>query len=318
MIFLHTCSTICDNPQLFVLDNTKSIFFNASYQMMYWAVPVFFMITGTLFLPKGKNVKAGVWISKYVKRILLALLFFAIPYAMLKIIITEGFNISILWKAVLDVLSDSGFGHLWYLYVLVGIYLIMPILKRFCDNASDGEMKLVLLTLFILDYCFPLVSHLIDFRIAFPSQLAYPVFYLLVGHWIFENRELIKRKLVGFVIVIIIFVICFLNFKCSVPKLWTQYDSPLIAILAVSIFSMFVSRDWKIRPWLWEMDRLCFAAYLIHPLFIQCTYRLLKITPVDFTIYPMMTLLFSIIFICMAFISAWIMRKIGFLRKNVL
>ena len=148
--------------------------------MMYWAVPVFFMITGMLFLRKEMHVKSSEWLFKYSRRILLALVVFGIPYAALKLVMADGLSISLLDKAILAFLSDTGFGHLWYLYALIGIYLIMPVLKKFVDNASEGEIQLVLCALFVLDFCFPLFSRLSNLKIAFNSQFLYPVFYFLL------------------------------------------------------------------------------------------------------------------------------------------
>ena len=318
IIWLHTCSTLCENQQLFAFDKTQSLFFSVSYQMMYWAVPVFFMITEMLFLRHEMHIEANDYFFKYTRRILVALFIFGIPYAALKMMMTDGFNISVLAKSILAVISDTGFGHLWYLYVLIGIYLIMPMLKSFCNKTSDNEMKLVLIALFIFNFCFPLLSRLTEYRIAFVGQILYPTFYVLMGHWLFENRLRFDRKKLWLVTLSCVLLIWILNTFSFKPEVWTQYDSPLIAVLAISMFLLFITREWRNTRWLWKIDRLCFGAYLIHPLFIQFTYRFLKVTPIDFLFYPAMTVLFAMIFTTLSFVVAWIMRKIGVLRKYVL
>lgn len=113
-------------------------------------------------------------------------------------------------------------------------------------------------------------------------------------------------------------LIWILNSMSWNPKVWTSYDSPVIGVLAAVVFLMFVSKEWREKSWLWRVDRLCFGAYLIHPLFIQFVYRFLKITPIRFKIYPVMTLLFCLIFVCLSFLASWIMRKIKILKKYVL
>ena len=318
VIWLHTCSTLYENPQIFNLDKKQSLFFNAASQTMSWAVPVFFMITGMLFLQSEKHIKAEDWFFKYTRRILMALIVFGVPYAALKMIMSEGLNISLFYKSILMVITDTGFGHLWYLYVLIGIYLMMPVLKSFCEKTSVNEMKLVLIALFVFNFCFPLLSRLTEYEIAFHSQILYPIFYVLMGHCLFENRKKMNKKILYIVILSCVFMIWIFNVFSFKPEVWTSYDSPLIAVLAVSIFAIFIKRKWRNTRLLWEIDRLCFGAYLIHPLFIQFTYRFMKITPIDFCFYPVMTVLFAICFICLAFISTWIMRKIGIIKKYVL
>ena len=41
VIWLHTCSTLYENQQIFTLNESQILFFGTSYQMMNWAVPVF-------------------------------------------------------------------------------------------------------------------------------------------------------------------------------------------------------------------------------------------------------------------------------------
>ena len=285
---------------------------------MNWTVPVFFMITGMLFLRTEIYIDAKDWVFKYARRILLALFIFGIPYAGLKIVMLDGLSVTLLFESILAVVSKTGIGHLWYLYVLISLYLIMPILKRFCDMASDSEMKLVLIALFFLNFCFPLVSELTVYKISFPSQILYPVFYVIMGHWVFENKARLNCKMLWLVTLLCVLLIWILNVIGFNHEAWTSYDSPLIVVLACSVFALFVNRKWKDKSWLWNIDRLCFGAYLIHPLFIQFTYRFLKVTPIDFAIYPVMTVLYAIVFIGLAFMTSWIMRKIGILRKYVL
>ena len=81
---------------------------------------------------------------------------------------------------------------------------------------------------------------------------------------------------------------------------------------------LFITREWKDIRFLWIVDRLCFGAYLIHPLFIQFTYRFLKAIPINFSLYPVVTVLFALLFIELSFAASWIMRKKEFLRKYVL
>ena len=119
-------------------------------------------------------------------------------------------------------------------------------------------------------------------KIAFNSQFLYPVFYVLLGHWLFKNKEKVNRKLIGIIAIICVALIWILNSMSWNPKVWTSYDSPVIGVLAAVVFLMFVSKEWSEKFWLWRVDRLCFGAYLIHPLFIQFVYRFLKITPIRF------------------------------------
>ena len=115
-----------------------------------------------------------------------------------------------------------------------------------------------------------------------------------------------------------ILLIWIFNVNNFTPEIWTQYDSPLIALLAASIFALFITKEWQSTRKLWELDRLCFGVYLIHPLFIQFTYRVLRITPIKFPLYPVMAVLIAMFFTCLAFGATWIIRKIPIMKKYIL
>lgn len=102
------------------------------------------------------------------------------------------------------------------------------------------------------------------------------------------------------------------------PKIWTSYNSPLIAILASSIFILFERYNGYESNIIWKIDRLCFGVYLIHPLFIQFVYRFLKIIPVNFNTYPIITIMMFTFFTICAFLSSFIMRLIKPLKNYVL
>ena len=64
VIFLHACSILTDNKELFNITDSQSALFNTLYQIMYWAVPIFFMITGALMLGRVQVI-INVLLSMY-------------------------------------------------------------------------------------------------------------------------------------------------------------------------------------------------------------------------------------------------------------
>lgn len=323
VIWLHTCSTLAENTDLFYLTQEQIVFFTAAYQMMYWAVPVFFMITGILLLDPEKRITAKQYFAKYCMRILLALIIFGIPFAMLKITMERGdnFNFSYILLAVKAVLGNNGLSHFWYLYILAGVYLVLPVLRSFVKNAKETEVKLIFAALFVMDFVFPLVSRLTVLDIAFDFPLKYPLFYVLAGYYIYKKGEKLKKHKGIFISITAICIISIwvLNYMNFMPQIWTAYDSPLITAMAISIFVLALFSAERNTPGkLWSIDRLCFGAYIVHPIFIQFTYRVLKITPVSFELYPITAVLYFTIFVCCGFTASWIMWKIMPLRKYVL
>ncbi len=268
---MHTCSTLTDNPGLFILTENQVAFFASSYQMMYWAVPVFFMITGVLLLNPDKKITPKQCITKYSYRVLLALIVFGTPFAILKTIIEKHslnpFYIILAFKAVIE---NNSFGHLWYLYTLIGIYLVLPYLKKMVNNSKDSEIKFLLIVLFIIDFCFPILSEILCINIAFELPFKYPLFYILAGYYFNKDKKRFanKTKIIVVFIFMCILLIWGLNYMELAPNLWTAYTSPLISFLSVLVFIFFLTRQFPKSEKVWKTDRLCFGVYLIHPLFI--------------------------------------------------
>ena len=116
---------------------------------MYWAVPVFLMITGALLLNPEKDITYKKCFL-YARRILLALVLFGTTFALVMMVGShQPINIG---QALLQVFEDKSFAHLWYLYILIGLYLTLPVIKGFINSASRETLGTLLLVLFVFDF----------------------------------------------------------------------------------------------------------------------------------------------------------------------
>lgn len=318
IVWLHTCSTLTDNNDLFSLTDTQYFFLGTGYHIMCWTVPIFFMMTGALLL--NKKITYQQCFDKYVRRIINALFLFGIPFAALKIIMqSKSISINTVLYSLRAILENDSFSHLWYLYVLIGIYLVLPILQLVVSEIKDEQFVHLLKVLMIGDFIFPLINSLTGLRIAFTIPFTYPLFYVLAGYYINTRQTNGKKRSKVICIALIIIAVVVINYLKLYPKKWASYSSPLTAILAICIFSLFKQirfRSYNVK--VWKIDRLCFGVYLIHPLFIHFIYRFLKISPVSFNLYYIAVIPFFIIFILCGFICSWILNKINLLNKYVL
>jgi len=88
-----------------------------------FAVPMFLMITGALLLYKDEPV--NVFAKKRVWKIALPFLGWSLFYYVL----ANGFNGSLL-DFIKDLLGNGNHYHLWYLYLIMLLYLFIPILRK--------------------------------------------------------------------------------------------------------------------------------------------------------------------------------------------
>ena len=123
-------------------------FYNA---LVRFGVPVFVMITGALLLRREYEVTD--FLKRRLSRILWPFLLWSliyIAYAWYDEEIPFSDNIWTNVHTVLHQLKYGAYYHLWYVYMLVGLYLFIPIISKFVRNASEKEIRYFLLVWFIV------------------------------------------------------------------------------------------------------------------------------------------------------------------------
>lgn len=59
---------------------------------------------------------------------------------------------------------------MWYLYMIVGLYLLTPILKPIIENCSASVLSYFLILLFLFDSIFPLIEELLQIKLDFEDD----------------------------------------------------------------------------------------------------------------------------------------------------
>lgn len=72
------------------------------------------------------------------------LLTFGFAFAWLEIIFDqESFRLFQIPKALLRVLTGDTWAHMWYIYCLIGIYVLLPMYKIIAEKASDEQIQYI-------------------------------------------------------------------------------------------------------------------------------------------------------------------------------
>jgi len=129
--------------------------------LVRWSVPIFVMISGALFLKPEKNITIKTLLTKYVQRLLVVYLFWWLAYSC--------FDVAIASMSAKMLVFKEGFlkphFHLWFLPMLMGVYLLIPVLRKVASDAMLLKYALTLwlvyLTIsFLLVREVPQISHL--------------------------------------------------------------------------------------------------------------------------------------------------------------
>ena len=155
--FLVVLSHCCD-PFVAQFDADRATFLNGVFtgSFVRSCVPLFVMMTGVLLLPVQTEMR--VFYKKRIGRIILPLVFWSLALPLLYFVYlnavptqnllvvgddhTLGATLTKLYTFVFNFNYDTT--PLWYLYMLVGLYLIMPIVSPWLQQASRRDIKLVL------------------------------------------------------------------------------------------------------------------------------------------------------------------------------
>lgn len=311
VILLHTSSGLLGTRDIEECGSRMAL--TGYIKTTQFTVPLFIMISGALFLNPKKELGFKIIISKYVRRIALALLVFGLPMCVAETYLGGSGNIII--DSISNLIRGHSWAHMWYLYMLIGLYLITPIIKPFVEKASDKDWYLALGLMFISSSVLPTLNKLgaeIENWMIFNPY----IFIYLLGYWLCWKAP--KRILGNTGLLIASVLICqvIIVIKLLLGIDVDGYGDPLVICYASVIFLLFkqLNLNWtfanKVAPY-------CFGAYLVHTVFINFVYKILHIDTAS--IVPFMNFIgFFLLFSILSFTSSYVISKIPILKKYVL
>ena len=189
VIFLHSTLPLLDRFN----DNAETLKYwwigNTFDSFVRFCVPVFVMATGALLL--GRDFTVGAFLKKRFLRILIPFFFWNLFY------LCYG-NDLILHMSVVEFLSyfwdhfHAGLSyHFWYVNMLIGLYMIIPILSKWIKTSSETD---ILYFLCIWLFC----SGIANTKVGYLTELFNLVYfaryigYLVLGHYL-ANKEFKSR-----------------------------------------------------------------------------------------------------------------------------
>jgi surface polysaccharide O-acyltransferase-like enzyme len=282
------------------------------------------MISGVLFLNPEKEIGLEKLFKKYILRIVLALFLFGVPYAFIEIFFDAHYRFTAgqIGQAILNVLQGKTWDHMWYLYMIIGLYLFVPLLKIFVMHTSKKILEYVLIVLFIFTSLIPTLQNSlsIHFGIYIPIHSVF-LFYFLLGYYIHQydlrvNNKVLLLMSTLYLLLVVLFMpnSPFTNGEC----LYCFYDqiSPLVVMITFTVFC-FVRQNIKTNKFHDFISKQSFGIYLIHPLFLHMFYKLLKFTPEK---YPFITVITTVTIVTSlaSILFTILCRKIKVIRKYVL
>lgn len=310
------------------ITNLSHWFANMYDGMSRWGVPIFVMISGAIFLDPKKQITIKDVFCKYIFHIMLLFFIWSIFYALL-LEIKNGFNLFVFAKRII-----GGHFHLWFLYMLSGLYLIVPILRPITKTQDKKLLFYLLVLWFIFSSLIPLmcqifpcieenVNLLINTKLFFYFPFSY-LGYFVLGYFLHNFIEIKKYYNLFVLIILLCFVVTIAgNMKYSLPNQTSFFFknlSPFNVIIASLIFLLVKNKSINIRyhDIIIKLSNLTLGVYLIHPLFLAIIEKLnlyyqinILLNDNNFFTIPIIFILISLL----SFITIFIVSKIPFVRK---
>ncbi|MBR5226237.1 MAG: acyltransferase family protein [Clostridia bacterium] len=315
------------------IDSIAFLFGNVFDSMARPGVPLFVMLSGALMLDENYHFTK----SKWIRRIALMTLFYvfwSVAYCVVyriffPIIKREPVDMAIVFSYIIN-----GHYHLWFIPMIIGTYLLVPILRMWVQtkNIRQIEYFLCLSLLFtffakpVVEFCslvFPDSEKITIFNnLGMQSCTGYVVYFIL--GWYLANKNPFKPihlYLMGFVGLLITIVGTYLLFALVETDEFFFYSNFSVNILAYSaaVFSLIklffektAYRNHKVHHAVSFIAKNSLGIYAVHAFLITVFYRLFS------DVYPLFAILavFTLAMIVSAAVTM-IMRRIPVLKNLV-
>lgn len=242
-----------------------------------WGVPVFVMISGAILLSTHKEYGSATdFYSRRLSRLGIPILFWTLFFLLLTNVksIISGHSVD-LKEIGMNLLAGRPYAHMWYLYMVFGLYLFTPFLRKVAKHSTDSEMKLLVFLLMMISFLAVLTNdiklhHSTIFIFMFPAYLA----YFFAGHLILRSSFNVKTR--SLIMLILVFgILTALGQYGSEKYGWgiSFHDNFSITMIPLSICVMLLVKNIHAKVDMGvgvrnSLASFTLGAYLIHPVIV--------------------------------------------------
>lgn len=282
-----------------------------------WCVPLFVMISGALLLKREEDIRG--FLRKRVSKVVIPLFAWSVFYFSL--------NVSLSLTEVgikqffIQLLNGKVYYHLWFLYMIIGIYLLVPLIRKVIKQASIHLLHYALILWFIymsLNW-FLRYFTTIELAMSLPVYSEY-VGYFILGYYL-DTFQLSRKIRVGFYYssVISIFIIIIGTYIETMINgrfvgAFYSYYCPLVTLCAIALFILFKNRETQTPRWLLKINSASLGIYLIHPAVMLLLDRVFLLNSTF--IHPLIGIpVTSIMTIIISTLTILVIQKIPILKR---
>ena len=271
-------------------------------------VPLFVMITGALLLPVRGD--ASTFYKKRIPRVFYPFLIWSVLYNLFpwitgllglnpqiildffpyagEEVMQQSFSVSLKYILMIPFNFSILAVHMWYIYLLIGLYLYLPVFSAWVEEASERAKLMFLLAwgvTLLLPYYYQFVSNYLWGTCSWNSfgmLYAFAGFngYLLLGHYLKNLEWSLKKTLaIGIPMFAVGYAVTFLGFRhiTALPEytdemleLFFTYCSLNVVMMTIPVFMLAKKvkvNSERMKKALANLTVCGFGIYMIHYFF---------------------------------------------------
>lgn len=349
VVFSHSC-----DPFVAHFDTNREMFVTGVFAGSFVrpCVPLFAMMTAVLLLPIRPGTTVNEFYKKRIGRIIKPLVFWSLALPLMAFcyftvispnttnpqLSVGDYTTATLVQRLYTFLFNFNFDTtpLWYLYMLIGLYLIMPIISSWLSHSSQKEIKTVLYiwgaTLFLpyIKMVAPMLGYAGNYGhtglLGECDWNVYGTFYYVSGFigylilayylkrypldWSWKKMALICLPMfaVGYTVTSVGYIITnnyFPGNYAYLEILW-YFTGINVFMMTFPIFVAVQKLNVKSRKWLSQAAKLTFGVYLCHFTFTFLSYDLYNVSSLP---YVIRILLAAVTTAAISFLLVWVLSR---------
>jgi len=246
-----------------------------------WCLPIFVMLSGALLLNDPRSFTATEFYARRASRLLLPLAFWTSVYLGYRYF-HDHIGGADLFR---DTLRGYPYYHLWFLYMIVGLYAVTPLLKTFVVNSNRATVTMTALMVFLITSIDRTLSlamlsahHLKDAPHTFLVLWLRFLPYFLAGYILIKWPRRISIALTmacALISCALLSVVTAYAHQKDWEDPYFAYDylDPIVVFVSLVLFARISSTPVSCSPTtrrsLQSLASLTFGIYLVHPLWLN-------------------------------------------------